>query len=238
MDSASKISSHADFMGAHLTSPWYNDRNRSWYVLAYINKQEAAELYQNRIRTNRMIMEILLEDEGESLLHYQALKKAVSVGQMIEADIKGLGNISATGSDTYEEILREIQRIIAESKEFRSRLRFSAAIKEDRQGRVERKILDVLEKNGYVTMRSRGDYLLSGEVFCSEETLAAGLFIHSGISLQLTNSAGDLLFSYTRNYPRVGARGDQNMAYNIAFREIEKDLEANFIREFNAFLGD
>jgi hypothetical protein len=29
-----------------------------------------------------------------------------------------------------------------------------------------------------------------------------------------------------------------DMAYNIAFREMEKDLEANFIHEFNAFLGD
>jgi hypothetical protein len=236
MESASKISSQADFMGAHFTSPWYNEQNRTWYILAYINKQEAAELYQKRINTNRMIMESLVENEGEPLLHYQALKKAASIAQMLEADIKALGNISTIGSE-YEETLRYAQKIIADSREFRSHLSFSAAIEEDKQGKIQRKLLDVLEKNEYVTVRGQGDYTISGAISWDEEILPVGVFVYSGISLQLSNSAGKLLFSYTRSYPRLGSR-NQNMAYNIAFREIEKDLEANFIREFNAFLGD
>ncbi|MDR2634147.1 MAG: LPP20 family lipoprotein [Treponema sp.] len=236
MDSAVKIHSQADFMGARLTSPWHNDQNRSWYILAYISKQEAAELYHKRINTNRMLMESFLEHEGEPLRHYQELKRAVSLTEMIESDITGLGNISPAGSE-YREILRYIQRLKEESRQFRAQLRFSAAIEGDRQGRVLRKLLDVMEKGGYVTVRSQGDYLFSGEVFCDEETLPVGVFINAGIHVELKNSLEEQFFSYTKNYPRVGSR-NQNMAYNIVFREIEKDLETNFIKEFNAFLGD
>jgi hypothetical protein len=236
MASVATIHSQAEFLGAHFTSPWYNEQNRSWYVLAYINKQEAAELYQNRIATNLTMMESTLKQAGEPLQQYQAFKQAASIAQFIEADILGLGELSDAVTE-YREMLEYTRKVMVNSTAFRSQLRFSAAIEQDRQGRIQRKLLDVLEKNGYVTARSQGDYTISGEIFCDEERLPAGVFIHSGISLQLSNRAGTLLFSYTKNYPRWGAR-NQDMAYNIAFREMEKDLEANFIREFNAFLGD
>jgi ribosomal protein S19E (S16A) len=223
-------------LGAHFTSPWYNDQNRSWYVLAYINKQEAVELYQNRIAANLTMLDIMLTETGEPLQQYQAFKRAASIAQCIEADILGLGQLSDAATE-HRETLEYTRRVMADSKTFRSQLRFSAAIEADRQGRVQRKLLDVLEKNGFVAVRSQGDYIITGEIFCDEETLPVGFFIHSGISLQLNNKAGDLLFSYTKNYNRQGSR-NLDMAYNIAFREMEKDLEANFIHEFNAFLGD
>jgi hypothetical protein len=236
MSTASVIHSEAEFRGAHFTPPWYNDQNRNWYVLAYINKQEAAELYQNRIAANLTMMETALQQSGEPLQQYQAFKQAASLAQVIEADILGLAELSDAGA-AYRETLEYTRNVMANSKAFRSQLRFSAAIAADRQGRIQRKLLDVLEKNSYVTVRSQGDYIITGEIFCDEEKLLAGFFIHSGISLQLSNRAGKLLFSYTKNYPRWGSR-NQDMAYNIAFREMEKDLEANFIKEFNAFLGD
>lgn len=236
MNTTSVIRSAAEFRGAHFTDPWYNEQNRNWYVLAYINKQEAAELYQNRITANLIMMETTLMEIGEPLQQYQAFKRAASIAQFIEEDIRGLGELSDAVSQ-YRETLEYTRKIMANSMTFRSQLRFSAAIEKDRQGRIQRKLLDVLEKNGYVAVRNQGDYAITGEIFCAEETLSAGVFIHSGISLQINNGAGNLLFSYTKNYPRYGAR-NQDMAYNIAFREIEKDLEANFITEFNAFLGD
>jgi hypothetical protein len=236
MNTTSVIRSAAEFRGARFTEPWYNEQNRNWYVLAYINKQEAAELYQNRIAANLIMMETTLAEIGEPLHQYQAFKRAASLAQFIETDIRGLGELSEAATQ-YRETLEYTRKIMVDSRTFRSQLRFSAAIEADRQGRIQRKLLDVLEKNGYVAVRNQGDYIITGEVFCSEEPLPAGIFIHSGISLQINNGTGNLLFSYTKNYPRYGAR-NQDMAYNIAFREIEKDLEANFITEFNAFLGD
>jgi ribosomal protein S19E (S16A) len=236
MSNQVQIASQAEFLGAHFTAPWYNEQNRNWYVLAYINKQEAVELYQNRIATNLTMLEAMLTETKEPLQQYQAFKRAASIAQYIEADILGLGELSDAATE-HRETLEYTRNVMADSRNFRSQLRFSAAIEADRQGRIQRKLLDVLEKNGYVTVRNQGDYTITGEIFCDEETLPAGFFIHSGISLQLSNGDGKLLFSYTKNYDRQGSR-NQEMAYNIAFREMEKDLEANFITEFNAFLGD
>ncbi|MDR3116161.1 MAG: hypothetical protein LBU25_11665 [Treponema sp.] len=236
MSNQVRIASQAEFLGAHFTSPWYNDQNRNWYVLAYINKQEAAELYQNRIATNLTMLETMLKETGDPLQQYQTFKRAASIAQCIEADILGLGELSDAGTE-YRETLEYTRNIMADSRTFRSKLRFSAAIEADPQGRIQRKLLDVLEKSGYVAVRNQGDYAITGEISCNEEHFPAGVFIHSGITLQLSSKAGDLLFSYTKNYERQGAR-NRDMAYTIAFREIEKDLEANFIHEFNAFLGD
>ena len=236
MSNQVQIASQAEFLGAHFTSPWYNEQNRNWYVLAYINKQEAVELYQNRISANLTMLETMLTETKEPLQQYQAFKRAASIARCIEADILGLGELS-DASTAHRETLEYTRKVMADSRAFRSQLRFSAAIEADPQGRIQRKLLDVLEQNGYVAVRNQGDYTITGEIFCDEETFPKAFFIHSGISLQLSNRAGDLLFSYTKNYERQGARS-LNMAYNIAFREMEKDLEANFILAFNAFLGD
>ncbi|MHB9291477.1 hypothetical protein Holit_00554 [Hollandina sp. SP2] len=235
MSNQVQIASQAEFLGAHFTAPWYNEQNRNWYILAYINKQEAAELYQKRIATNLTMLETTLKEAGELLQQYQAFKQAASIAQYIEADILGLGELSDAAG--YRETLEYTRKVMADSRAFRSQLRFSAAIEADRQGRIQRKLLDVLEEHGYVAVQSQGDYTITGEIFCDEETFPAGFFIHSGISLQISNKAGRILFSYTKNYERQGAR-NLNMAYSIAFREMEHDLESNFIREFNAFLGD
>ncbi|MDR1956841.1 MAG: hypothetical protein LBQ30_08315 [Treponema sp.] len=236
MRTASVIRSEAEFRGARFTSPWYNDKTRNWHVLAYIDKEEAQQIYENRIAHNKTWIDSLLAGELEPLQRYQRFKGASLIARMIEEDIRALGELSTT-VPRHGDILKYTQNIVAEGKAFRSRLRFTAALEEDRQNRIQRKLLDILEQHGYVAVRNQGDYTITGKLSFEEETLPVGTFIHSGITLQLVNTAGDVLFSYTKSYPRLGSR-NVAMAYNIAVREMEKDLEENFITEFNAFIGD
>jgi hypothetical protein len=236
-----KTSSEAEFRGVRFTDPWYNPETKTWTIRGYINKHEALENYQKRIDTNVTIVAYLVDmssQQTELLYQYWYLKDAAAIARLIEADIRASADVAEPGAKAqFQEVLSFIRNIITEYNGFRSRITFDVQIDADSNGRVQRKLFQVLEKNKYVSDPDRGIYIIVGEIALSEEELPAGFFVRAGIELQMLNQDGTVLFSYSTNYPRHGSK-NVTMAYNATFRDIEQDLEKNFIAGFNAFIGD
>jgi hypothetical protein len=225
--------------GVRFTSHWYNDQTQRWAVLGYINKNETRQMLENRINTNLRVIDSLLliaQEEPELLYRYNYHKTAVFIARMVEEDIQALTDVSDNASPDPS-IMQYTRRIVADTHALRSQLVFDVQITEDRQDRIKRKLFEVLQTQGYVTAPNRGTYTMVGTISTTEEFLPAGNFVRSGITLQLVNSDGDPIFSYTANYPRRGSK-ILDVAYNNAFRGIEDDLESNFIAQFNAFIGN
>ena len=241
------IRTEVELRGIRFTSHYYNEGNRMWTVLVYIDKQEAERIYQNRIVANRSVITSLVslyEEEIELLYKYVYLRIAESIAQLIEEDIRALAYISSARPSI--EIMEYIQRIIALVNQARSQIVFNVTITGDRNNRISRKISELLGKQKYIASPNSIVYThtILGNISFVEETISApgaftritGIGVHSGISLQLVNKEGLHLFPYNRNYPRA-AELNKEAAYNVAFRDIEEDLEKNFITEFNAFIG-
>ena len=71
------------------------------------------------------------------------------------------------------------------------------------------------------------------EVTARREDNATGIFLYCGIVVNVTGGNGETVFSYSRNFPKKGAR-TESFAYQRAYQAIANELEATFINEFSA----
>jgi hypothetical protein len=238
MKNQAVITSEAEFRGVRFTPSWFNEQNGNWVVLGYIDRQEANQTYLNRIETNRAVLDSLLamgETETELLYKTEYLRDAVAIAKIIEEDVRALSEV-LNSPGQFTEVLAYARQASASFNSNRTKITFDVRIDEDRDDRIQRKLFGVLEKNNYICVPRRSVYTISGSITTTEETLPAGFFVRPGITLQLSNSNGTVLYSYSKNYSRKGSKSWE-AAYGLAFKAIEDDLEHNFIQEFNAFMG-
>jgi hypothetical protein len=116
------------------------------------------------------------------------------------------------------------------------RLVFGVKINADQGDRIRNVLSGALEALGFVTAPNRGAYIIEGTVSTLEEEQSGICFVRAGINLQVVDTEGEALFSYSANYPR---RGGNNWpaAHNQAFRLIEADLRTKFKDRFNEFVS-
>jgi hypothetical protein len=233
------ITSQEVFLGVRFTSPYYNEKTSTWAVLGYIIKQEALQMYQARINANSTLVDALIaagNQESEVLYKCGYFHQAASVSRIIEEDIKDLSSV-ASDSMQYADISAKVQKAVAEYNTLRSQAVFDVQISNDRQNIIQRKIVEILEKNGYIVSPKNAVYVITGEVTIEKTESSSLFFVRPSITLGSQNSEGSILrFSYTVNIQRFGAKS-QEQAFNQAFADIAKDLGANFMMKFNADIG-
>jgi hypothetical protein len=231
-----RINSMAEFRGIRFTLPWYNEDDKEWFIVGYIDKEESLEMWQKRIDVNRMFIDSLINrgnQQEELLFRYRYIRQAFLLAQVIEADIRACGEI-VNSIGQFAAILEFTQRIIAEYRSFRVLLTFDTHIQGDREGRVQLKLGEVLEKHGYTMVMQSPRYRIIGEITGIEQTLAAGFFVRIGAKLRLINQEGMVLGSFTIPVVRKGSRVDFNGAYREGFLYLEDYLEKNSIVELTA----
>ena len=91
----------------------------------------------------------------------------------------------------------------------------------------------VIENNGYVLSQTDGVCSIPVKIKVNKEETVAGIFLYCGISIEGKTGTGQSFFSYSRTFPKKGAKSE-SFAYIRAFQDIQKELENSFIQEFNA----
>ncbi|MDR3116000.1 MAG: hypothetical protein LBU25_10840 [Treponema sp.] len=231
-----RINSMAEFRGIRFTVPWYNETDKEWFIVGYIDKEESLEIWKKRIDVNRMFIDTLIaqgNQQEESLFRYRYIRQAFLLAQIMEADIRACGEI-VNSIGQFAEILEFTQRIIAEYHNFRVHLTFDIHIQGDRESGVQLKLGELLEKHGYTVVMQDPRYRIVGEITGYEQTLPAGLFVRIGATLRLINQGGRVLHSFTIPVARKGSRVDWDGAYREGFRYLEDYLEKNTIGELAA----
>jgi hypothetical protein len=233
------IRSEEEFLGIRFASPWFDPQRQTWTALAYINRREAAGIYDSRINTNISIITALMDDadkETEALYACGLLYKGLRIGDITEEYINTAVVVSSGPAEKYTTILSLIQKLRSEYRARRGALTFTIRVDgPDTVGRIERKLQELLEGNGYVITMRNPQYTVSARFTASEEPYSSGIYIRSGITIRI-EGAGSALFSYGKNYDRVTSR-NLDGAYSRAFLAVEEDLEKNFITKLTAMLG-
>jgi hypothetical protein len=236
-----------EFLGVRFTSPWHNEQSRRWHILGYIDINEGRQKYDSRIKTNAAMMDSLFqagEGETEPLRKCGYYRLAAAAARLLEGDIRAQSLMNA-GADQYTPLLNSARKITGGYTGLRSQVSFDVRVDSDRDGRVKRKVSEILAKN-YSVSPNNALYIITGHLSYSEEQLPAGFFVRASIELALQRNpqqpSGGGPYSeksvfYTKTYPRQGSMRSWDQAYNAAALKIEKDLEENFIEEFTAFLG-
>lgn len=233
------IRSEEELLGIRFAAPWHNERRGQWAALAYIDRQEAASMYESRIAVNMTAIEGLAADakrESELLYACALLNRAVRLGSLTEELIRGatLANASAAAASSPRLVL--IASVRSEYRAIRGKLSFEVRVAGgDVNGRIARKLASLLEENGYTVTDSGGLYTLTARISNEEETLPAGVFVMTGITVRIGKDSAPL-FSYSKSYDRYGHR-TLSGAMSRAVAAIEQDLETNFMERFTATIG-
>jgi hypothetical protein len=238
------ISSDTEFLGVRFANPWQDQRRGVWAALAYINRQEAARMYDSKIAANMASINALAADaarETEALYAASLLNRALPVCDLTEEYIKTAVVVDSAAGKKHEADTAKIQAVRSNFRAKKDSLSFTVTV--DRgdsvsanADRIERKLGALLENSGFVVAPARAMYALNARLSAEEETNNAGNFVTPGITIRIERD-GKTLFSYSKNYGRAGHRSSMSTAYTRAFMEVEQDLEANFIRQFTATFG-
>jgi hypothetical protein len=233
------ISSDQEFLGVHFADSFMIPQRQTWAALAYIDRREAAQIYESKISTNMAAINALTEDanrETEALYSCGLLFRALKLADLTEEYIKTAAAVDSQSAQKYAPYGTQIQALRSAYRVKRDGLTFAVrASAADETGRVERKLQELLEDNGYIITARNPQYSVSLQLTTSEEIYDRGIFIRSGIAIRLERN-GKSLFSYSKNYDREGHK-TLDGAYNRAFMAIEKDLEENFMAKLSGMIG-
>ena len=234
------ITSEADFLGVRFANPWQDHSRGIWAALAFIDRREAAQMYDSKIAANMAAINALAADAGqeaEDLYVCGLLFRAAAAGGLTEEYIKTAVVVDPASGKRYESFIATIQDIRTGYRAKKDGLRFAVAVQSpENSGRLERKLNALLENSGYVVASGGGSYTLSARLAGEEMINSAGNFVTPGVTIRLERE-GKTLFSYTKTYGRSSHRTSMANAYTRALIEIERDLDENFMREFSALLG-
>jgi len=234
------VRSEQEFLGVRFAAPFFVQKQQIWAVLAYIDRAEASRTYESKISVNMASINSMVSDasqETELLYACGLLFRAIKIADITEEYIKTAAVIDPSTTAKYSAYLTQIQNIRSRYRANRDRLTFSVNVNStDSTGRIERKLQEILEANGYIVSYRNPQYEVSVRLNMSEEYTRSGLiFITSGITVQVEGKDKAIL-SYSKNYERYG-HATLNGAYERAFMAIEQDLEANFTNKLTNLIG-
>jgi hypothetical protein len=234
------IRSEEEFLGVRFADPYFDKKSGRWAALAYIDRREAARIYESKIAANIAVIDALersAETEAEDLYACGLLFRAVKIAGLTEEYIRTAAAVDSSSQKKYAETVERLQRVRSAYRVKHGGLSFWVnANNADSAGRVERALRNLLEDKGYITAGGNAAaYSVTANLTVKDEELPAGLFLRPGIVVRVER-AGKALFSYSKNYPRYGHK-TRDGALNRMFMAIEKDLEENFITGLIAMIG-
>ncbi len=229
-----KISSQAEFLGVQFAEGFVLDGK--FTLLAYIDRAQVFDVYSQRIRTNCAVLESLMlvaEDYNNPVLGFEAARKAVPVADVTAELLKMARTVRKTDSADFDYADSLIQRANTALQLCRKNLVFRVEVENDYEGMIFRTVSDLLEDAGYALSAAEGICAIPVKVTASRVDNAAGIFLYCGIVVNVTDGNGETVFSYSRNFPKKGAR-TESFAYQRAYQAMVKELEATFVQEFSA----
>lgn len=228
------ISSEADFLLLKYSEPYYDKKNKKYYIVGYINKKEASNYYNQKIEqlmTQISIICKLAETEHESLyalLNYQKAKKLAKLAYFY---IDTACTINPIESEKYKKTNELLSKVYEKEMSTKKRGTFSISCKDRRYISVGTGISSILEQEGFILANKNPTYCISVEIHFQEEIYEAGNFVRPDISIIISNAEGVEIDSYSKVYPRYSHQNIEN-AYNLALVRIQQDLEENLLSDY------
>ncbi len=230
----SKITSSAEFFCVQFDTCFYLDGK--YYTLAFIERNAAFDVYNQQIKINTSILENLLltaEDYNNPILGLEAAEQGVLIADLTSELVKMARIVKRVSENYFLETENYIQRIYSALEICKKNLVFTLTVENDYEDLIYLTLSDLLENNGYSLSKTDGVCSIPVKINVDKEENSAGIFLYCGISIEGKTGTGQTFFSYSRTFPKKGAK-QESFAYKRAFLEIQNELNRTFIQEFNA----
>lgn len=230
----SKISSDAELLCLKYSEPYYDKKNKKYYVVAYINRKESGEFYAQKI--NGILLQIkdiceLARNEKEVLYSVVNLQKAKRLSKIATYYIDTACIINPTEIEKYKDDTELIAKLTSLLSVQEGKGTFSVSCNNSKYNSVCTGISSILEESGFVVSKKNPVYRIYVEINFSEEVYEAGNFVRPDICITVANASGKEIDSYSKIYPRYSHQTMEN-AYNLALVRIQQDLEENFLLDY------
>jgi hypothetical protein len=213
----------------------YIDNLGKTYVLALLERQPTAEIYERKMDENDQQMMRYIEHSAaakDPIVRYANIN-AAAVFSLMNETLKQQLNIilpgaSYTPKSGFDHV--KVQQLLNDS---RKSLPFSIAITGDNDGRVKAILKEMISELGFVTAE-KGIISISGEVGFQEIDLKRPeKFVRWNYKLSVVDPSNVSIVSLTEN----GREGHMTFdeAVNRALRTMKQKIKTNFGREINKY---
>ncbi|MDR1353472.1 MAG: hypothetical protein LBK05_09345, partial [Treponema sp.] len=235
----SVVTSEADFFGARFAETYF-EKNGNVRALAYINREEALEVYDMRIAACLTQVNELLkhyENSPHPLAAIPRLQEARGSAVLAEklAGIAVLINPDA--SNHYRGITAILPRVDSAINANRARLTASVSINDERFRSLAHRVAEAVKNEGFAIVGNGGVYTLEITVTPNESKAANNFIVQPEAAIVFKAQDGSPVASWRKAYAAVRHPHSADDAVSRALRTIEQNINAEFPLELHKAIG-
>ena len=230
------VESQTELFAVHYTEPSYNKKQKNYEVIAYINKEEAWNIYESKIRSITEKFDGTIstaKSENEDFKQILFYKKAQFLARTnnLEKVIQFAYGLYYEKAQNYEYVLDEISII---PKEINSKSKNCTIYLEHSNKQILDEIKNLLSDLciPITEIKENANIICRIDFKDNKQVLPAGTFYTPSIYVSFTKD-NTTLFNYSKNLKKVGAK-NTNVAEQRLYTAIITDLRQSLFADFFA----
>jgi len=230
-----QVMSQVDFFGLEYTEPYYFKKEKKWYCVAFINRENAWIQYKPQIEIAKNSFEGLLknaEKESDSFTKLKSLKTAWQKGKDFIEKLEYGRLISSTREAEYSSSRDKFSEISVIFEETKSKCKTYISV----QGDYNR-ISTVLSGCGFDVVKNQGESTYIAEVFIEDNSTGGEpLAITPTVNIKIVSKDDKTVFSYEEVSQEKTVSYTLENAQKKAYPKLAEGIKAALKNEFeNAF---
>ncbi|MDR2661373.1 MAG: LPP20 family lipoprotein [Treponema sp.] len=235
----SVVTSEADFFGVRFAETYF-EKNGNVRALAYIDREEALEVYDLRTAACLTQVNELLkryENSPHPMAAIPRLREARESAVLAEklAGIAVLINPGA--SDHYRGITAILPRVDSAIDKNKARLTASVSINDERFRSLAHRASEAVKNEGFAVIGNGGVYTLEIIVTPNESKAANNFIVQPEVAIVFKAHDGSPVASWRKAYAAVRHPHSADDAVSRALRSIEQNVNAEFPLELHKAIG-
>lgn len=231
------VNSQTELFAVHYTKAKYNKKQKLYELAAYIDRNEAWQIYEPKLESAVKPFEKLYqyaESQNENILKITGFSKALENANQNELEKKlDFAVILYPDSyDLYETTRNHLSEIEPLVKKICKRTFVNVVCENDFEGRVQKGTEEIFSKIGIGTSKN-AEYEFAVKVLENESKLPAGFFFTPSFTLEITKN-GNVLFSSSGQLKKIGAK-DETIAKQRAYSAVANAVAEILEKEFMAY---
>ncbi len=223
------------------TDPWYNKKEKTWYCVAYVEREKIWEQYRPYLQNARdkLFSFYDIADNNEEPLYKMLIyMQSTEYEEEFFSAYSFARILSTTFTDTnYRSDLATVSSVSAKVMEEKNKCTFSINIKGDEKNIVYQCVKDELSGAGYV-VRNAGEealYSVNVNLHLDDTPMNSLHVIKASVELTVKGKTTSL-FSYAKQTANVSGINEEIVKQKAA-NAVSQELHQSFMKEFNEKLN-
>lgn len=229
------VNSQTELFAVHYTKAKYNKKQKLYELTAYIDREEAWQIYKPKLESDVQSFENFYSDsenQTEIILKISELLKAIKIAK--ENELEKKLDFALFLYPKSDELYSRTRTHFLDSESLVKKLCRECFIKieceSDQDERIQKTVAETFSKIGIGT-KNNADYICRIYVTENENHLSAGFFFTPGFTLEILKN-GNVIFSSSGQIKRIGAKDEsiaRQRAYSVLANSISEIISSKFL---------